>query len=69
MPPVKRSPRNSVKDRPSGWRLALRRQRRLLRPAGWIALASLVTALVLVVVHAAGTHDGSNGTLSSMRER
>ena len=33
MPRVKRSPRNSVNDRPSGWRLALRRQRRLLRPA------------------------------------
>ena len=34
MPRVKRSPRNSVNDRPSGWRLVLRRQRRLLKPAG-----------------------------------
>jgi cell division protein FtsQ len=69
MPRVKRSPRNSVNDRPSGWRLALRRQRRLLRPAGWIAFASVACLLVLVVVHAAGSHAGSSGTLTSMRER
>ena len=43
---VKRSPRNSVNDRPSGLRLALRRQRRLLRPAGYIAAVSLVGVAV-----------------------
>jgi cell division protein FtsQ len=66
---VTRSPRNSVNDRPSGWRLALRRQRRLLRPAGWIALASVVALLGLVILHAVGTRAGSGGTLTSMRER
>jgi cell division protein FtsQ len=69
MPRVKHSPRNSVNDRPSGWRLALRRQRRLLRPAGWIALASAVTMLVVVVINAAGSHTGSGGSLTTMRER
>jgi cell division protein FtsQ len=66
---VKRSPRTSVKDRPSGWRLALRRQRRLLRPAGWVALASIVALLILFVVHAVGPHAGSGKTLISLRER
>jgi cell division protein FtsQ len=69
MPRVTRSPRNSVKDRPSGWRLALRRQRRLLRPAGWLACASVVALLVMFVFHAAGSHTGSTGSLTGMRER
>jgi cell division protein FtsQ len=70
MPRVTRSPRNSVKDRPSGWRLLLRRQRRLLRPAGWVAFAAVVALMVLFVVHAAGSHGGpSGGSLSTMRER
>ncbi len=69
MPAMKRSPRNSVTDRPSRWRLALRRQRRLVRPAGWVALASIVTLLLLFVVRAAGSHLGTGGTLSTMRER
>jgi cell division protein FtsQ len=66
---VTRSPRNSVNDRPSGWRLALRRQRRLVRPAAWVGLASIVVMLLVVVIHAAGSHAGPGGTLSSMRER
>jgi cell division protein FtsQ len=66
---VKRSPRNSVNDRPSGWRLLLRRQRRLLRPAAWVASGSVVLLLLVVVFHSAGSHPGSTGTLSSMRER
>lgn len=69
MPRVKRSPRNSVNDRPSGWRLLLRRQRRLLRPAGWVALASVIAVLLLIVVHVAGSHAGTGGTLITMRER
>jgi cell division protein FtsQ len=64
---VKRSPRNSVSDRPSGWWLLLRRQRRLLRPAAWIAAASIVVVLGLGVVRSATTHTA--GTLSGMRER
>ncbi len=69
MPGMKRSPRNSVTDRPSRWRLALRRQRRLVRPATWVALASIATLLLLFVVRAAGSHVGTGGTLSTMRER
>jgi cell division protein FtsQ len=67
MPGVKRSPRNSVNDRPSGWRLALRRQRRLLKPAGWMAAASVFAMLLVVAFHSAAPH--SSGTISSLRER
>ncbi|WP_428536814.1 cell division protein FtsQ/DivIB [Rhodopila sp.] len=66
---VRRSPRNSVNDRPSGLRLALRRQRRLLRPAGWVALASIVALMLMFAVHTAGLHAGSGRTLNTMRER
>jgi cell division protein FtsQ len=67
MPRVKRSPRNSVNDRPSGWRLALRRQRRLLKPAAWTAAAAVVAMLLVVVFHAAVPR--TTGTVASMRER
>ena len=67
MPSMKRSPRNSVSDRPSAWRLLLRRQRRLLRPAGWVAAGSVVVLLGVVVFHSAAPH--SSGTLSTMREK
>lgn len=67
MPSMKRSPRNSVSDRPSGWRLLLRRQRRLLRPAGWIAAGSVVVLFGVVVFHSAAPHN--TGTLSTMREK
>ena len=65
MPRVRQSPRNSVSDRPSGWRLALRRQRRLLRPILWAAGCSLIVTSAFVFVH----RISSAGTLSSMRER
>ncbi len=64
---VKRSPRNSVNDRPSGLRLALRRQRRLLRPAGYIAAVSLVGVLLTGILHSAAPR--GTGTLSNVRER
>ncbi len=67
MPGVKRSPRNSVSDRPSPWLLLLRRQRRLLRPAGWIAAGSAFVLLAVLVFHSAAPH--SSGTLASMREK
>jgi cell division protein FtsQ len=67
MPSVKRSPRNSVNYRPSGWRLALRRQRRLLKPVGWIAVASVCAMLLVVVFNAAAPRRA--GTISSLRER
>jgi cell division protein FtsQ len=69
MPRVNRSPRNSVSDRPSGWRLALRRQRRLLRSTGWIGLASVIGVAAVVAIHAAGSHTRSSGTLLTLRER
>ena len=59
------APRNSVKDRPARLRLLLRRQRRLLRPTGWLVFASLVLLLGVVVVHSAEP----GGTLARMRER
>jgi cell division protein FtsQ len=65
---VKRSPRNSVSDRPSGWRLLLRRQRRLLRPVAWLAAASAVVILGVAAFHSATTPRGA-GSLSGMRER
>jgi len=65
MPRVTRSPRNSVNDRPGRWKLLLRRQRRLLRPAAWTLFASLVLLLGFVVLHSASP----GGTLATMRER
>jgi cell division protein FtsQ len=69
MPRMTRSPRNSVNDRPSAWRLALRRQRRLLRPALWIGLATAVGVAAVLAVHAVGSRAGPGGTLTSMRDR
>lgn len=67
MPRVRQTPRTSVKDRPSPWRLMLRRQRRLLRPAGYVAAASVVVVLAAMAVHTASLHAG--GTLAGLRER
>lgn len=65
MPRVSRSPRNSVNDRPSAWRLLLRRQVRLLRPAAMLGAASAMVLLLIAAVHAVN----SSSTLSSLRER
>lgn len=65
MPRVTRSPRNSVKDRPSGWRLALRRWRRLVRPALWIGVAAVIVFPALALIHAAG----SATSLTTLRDR
>jgi cell division protein FtsQ len=65
MPRMTRAPRNSVKDRPARLTLLLRRQKRLLRPAGWIAFAAVVLALGTIVVHSAAP----SGTLATLRER
>lgn len=65
MPRVTRSPRNSVNDRPGRWKLLLRRQKRLLRPAGWLAFASIVVLLGLIAMRSAAP----GGTLATMRER
>lgn len=66
---VRHSPRNSVNDRPSGWRLLLRRQRRLLRPAAWIAGGLAICILSLIVWRSASSHTGPGGSLVTMRER
>ncbi|HYZ24296.1 MAG TPA: cell division protein FtsQ/DivIB [Rhodopila sp.] len=67
MPRVRHSPRNSVNDRPSPWRLLLRRQRRLLRPALWVGLASAVVLLIGIGLHTITGHAG--GSLVTARER
>jgi cell division protein FtsQ len=59
------TPRNSVRDRPARLKLLLRRQRRLLRPAGWVVFCSLVLVLGVIVVHSAEP----GGALARMRER
>jgi len=65
MPRVARSPRNSVNDRPARLKLLLRRQKRLLRPAGWIVFVCLIAGLGVVAVHSAEP----GGTLARARER
>jgi cell division protein FtsQ len=65
MPRVIRSPRNSVNDRPNRVKLLLRRQKRLLRPAGWTAFGLAVILLVVIAVHSAAP----GGTLATLRER
>jgi cell division protein FtsQ len=62
---VIRGPRNSVKDRPGRWRLLLRRQKRLLRPAGWVGFGLGVILLGVIAVHSAAP----GGTLATLRER
>ena len=48
-----RAPRNSINDRPGRLRLALRRQRWLLRPAGWGAFTTLAVLAGIVLLHSA----------------
>lgn len=50
---LSRAPRNSVNDRPGRMKLMLRRQRRLLRPAGWLGFGTVVLFLGVVMVHSA----------------
>jgi cell division protein FtsQ len=65
MPRVTRSPRNSVRDRPSKWRLVLRRQRWLRRPAAWIAFG-----VVIVLAGTAALHTARPGnSVVTLRER
>ena len=59
------APRNSVRDRPARLKLLLRRQRRLVRPTGWLVFCGLVLLLGVIVVHSAEP----GGTLARVRER
>jgi cell division protein FtsQ len=54
-----------VTDRPGRLKLLLRRGKRLLRPGGWVALATLVVVVALIAAHSAAP----GGTLASLRER
>jgi cell division protein FtsQ len=65
MPRVKRSPRNSVNDRPNRLKLLLRRQKRLLRPAAWVVFSLVVIMVGVIAVHSAAP----GGTLATLRER
>jgi cell division protein FtsQ len=66
MPRVaKRNPRNSVNDRPGRWKLWLRRQRKYVRPAGWVAFGLVVLLIGLITVRSATP----SGTLATLRER
>jgi cell division protein FtsQ len=65
MPRVRRGPRNSVNDRPGRLKLLLRRQKRLLRPAGWVAFAGLIGLAGVLIVHSAAP----GGTIATLRER
>lgn len=65
MPRVRRSPRNSVKDRPAPWRMRIRRARRLARPALALAALLLLAGVGFSTLNAAAP----NGSLSTLRER
>jgi cell division protein FtsQ len=68
MPRVKRTLRNSVIDRPSPWRLMLRRQRRFVRPVAWVIGGSAVLLFSVVLIRS--THPGAaaNESLAGLRE-
>ncbi len=65
MPRVIRVQRNSVKDRPGRLKLLLRRQRKLLRPGGWVVFGVVIVLLGVFVVHASAP----GGALATLRER
>jgi cell division protein FtsQ len=65
MPRVGRSPSNSVSDRPARFKLWLRRQRKLLRPAAWACFSLLLALLLLGALRSAAP----GGTLATFRER
>jgi cell division protein FtsQ len=67
MPRVARTPRNSVNDRPARLKLLLRRQKRLLRPAAYVAGTFLLAMLLIGLLRSAAPSAG--GSLETMRER
>ncbi len=68
MSQIKRRPRNSVHDRPAGWRLLLRRQRALLKPAAGVVLVGVVVFMIAVITHSS-MPSAAGGSLSSFREQ
>ena len=57
--------RNSVNDRPARLKLLLRRQKKLLGPAAWVAFAAFVVLIIVMTVRSAAP----GGTLATFRER
>ena len=55
---VKRTPRNSVNDRPSAWVLLMRRQRRLLRPAAWVGGSAMLVLVIGGLIQSAPSETG-----------
>lgn len=66
---VRRAPRNSVVDRPSPWRLMLRRQRRLVKPALLVCAASAVLVVIVAAIRSAQPGGAANESLATLRER
>jgi cell division protein FtsQ len=66
---VRRAPRNSVVDRPSPWRLMLRRQRRLLRPGLWVGTAMIVVVLIGAAIRSTEPGGAAAESLARLRER
>jgi cell division protein FtsQ len=60
-----RRPKTSVNDRPSKWRLFLRRQRWTLRPLAWICVCAVAGAGGVVLLRTATP----GGSIASVRER
>jgi cell division protein FtsQ len=62
---VRHTPRNSVNDRPAGWRLLLRRQRALIKPVAGVLLVGVAVVTVTLIARSGAT----GSTVSSFRER
>lgn len=66
---VRQTTRNSLNDRPSPWRLLLRRLRRFVRPVVWGVAGLLVLGFVVTLIRAAQPGAVANESLASLRER
>jgi cell division protein FtsQ len=69
MPRVKRTSRNSIIDRPSPWRLLLRRQRRFVRPILWVLGGSAALIFTVALVRSTNPGAAANESLRGLRER
>jgi len=69
VPRVRNAPRNSVHDRPPGWRLLLRRQRGLIKPLVWLAIGSLGIVMLIVIGRSVLSRGTSGNTVATLRER
>ena len=65
MPRVTRNPRNSVTDRPGRLKLLLRRQKKYIRPASWLACGAGVFLFGVITVRSSAP----SSTLATLRER